>query len=124
MKISLIGIERDGFVKVEAEGAITAANFTTDKSNPLEGVLGRQWTTNKILLDLGHVDYIDSSAVGWLIGTQRQMKAGGGVMVIHSIQPRVQQILDVLRVSKAVPIAANEDDARTRINSELQQGAQ
>jgi anti-anti-sigma factor len=64
------------------------------------------------MLNLDRTDYIDSSAIGWLIGSQRAFKEGGGQMVIHSIQPGVRQILDLLKISKVMPMAADEAEAR------------
>lgn len=115
MKITLGGIERDGFVKLIIDGNITATDFSADGKNPIEGLLGPSWTTFRVLLDIGAVTYIDSSAIGWLIGTSKAFKEGGGGLAVYKIQPTVRQVLDLLKVGKVVPLCENEHDARELI---------
>jgi anti-anti-sigma factor len=115
MKLSLVSIEKNGVVRVAAEGNITTQDFSASDKNPLEKLLGVTWFTNKVMLDLDRTDYIDSSAIGWLIGSQRAFKDGGGKFVVHSIQPAVRQILDLLKIGKVVPLVADEPEARKNI---------
>jgi stage II sporulation protein AA (anti-sigma F factor antagonist) len=68
-----------------------------------------------VLLDLRAVPFLDSSAIGWLMNTRRELERGGGLIVLHSIQPRVRQVLDLLRVGKALPLVDNEAAALTVI---------
>src|SRR2546421_7257793 len=103
MKLTLVSIEKDGIVRVAADGNITAADFDASGKNPLETLLGITWFTNKVLLDMSKTDYIDSSAIGWLIGCHKSFKDGGGTLVVHHVQPSVRQILDVLKIGKVVP---------------------
>lgn len=115
MKIALAGIERDGFVKLVADGTITAGDFAADGKNPIEGLLGPAWATFRVILDMGSVSYIDSSAIGWLIGTQKAFKDAGGAIAVYRIQPTVKQVLDLLKVGRVVPLAETEDAARQAI---------
>jgi anti-anti-sigma factor len=117
MKISLAGIEREGFVKLTADGPITATDFSADGKNPIEGLLGPAWAGFRVILDLGHVSYIDSSAIGWLIGTQKAFRDGGGSLAIYKIQPSVRQVLDLLKVGKIVPLCDTEQGARDAITA-------
>ena len=112
MKLQLLSIEKDGIVRVAAEGNITTADFDASGKNPLEQLLGVTWFTNRVLMNLDRTDYIDSSAIGWLIGTQKAFKDGGGALVVHSLQPAVRQILDVLKIGRLVPLVADETEAR------------
>jgi anti-anti-sigma factor len=116
MKLKLVSIEKDGIVRVAADGNITTADFHGNTNqNPLESVLGATWFTTRVLLDLSQTDYIDSSAIGWLIGSQKAFKQGGGAMVVHSVQPSVKQILDLLKIERVVPICADEPQARATL---------
>ncbi len=73
MKLSLVSIERAGYVKLAAVGDITSNDLLdAGGSNPFEMVLGASWATNNILLDLGRTAFMDSSAIGWLIDSQQQ----------------------------------------------------
>ncbi len=113
MKLSLLSIDRDGVVRVASEGNITCDDFRTDgNKNPLESVLGTSWPTTRVLLDLDKTNYIDSSAIGWLIDASKKFKQGGGALAVHSIRPTVKQVLDLLKVSRVVPMADTEPAAR------------
>jgi anti-anti-sigma factor len=112
MKLTLLSIEKDGTIRVATEGNITTADFDAGGKNPLETLLGATWFTTKVLLNMERTDYIDSSAIGWLISCQKAFKDGGGTLIVHSIQPSVRQILDVLKISRVVPLVNNEAEAR------------
>ena len=117
MKISLNGIEPSGVVKLTADGTVTAGDFDASGKNPIETVLGPAWATFRVLLDLGHVSYIDSSAVGWLIGTSKAFREKGGSFAIYQLQPTVKQVLDLLKVGRVVPLCENEQTARTAVGA-------
>jgi anti-anti-sigma factor len=115
MNLTLQGIEKDGLVKVATEGNITSADTPTAGANPLQKALGPTWNTMRVLMDMTETNYIDSSAIGWLIATSKQLKAGGGALVIFGVQPPVRQVLDLLKVGKVVPLVADESEARAVI---------
>ena len=117
MKLSLNGIEPSGIVKLSAQGQVTAIDFPADGKNPIEGLLGPQWTTFRVLLDLSQVTYIDSSAIGWLIGTQKSFREKGGSFAVFHLQPAVKQVLDLLKVGRVVPLCENEQTARTAVGA-------
>jgi len=108
MKISLVSIEKEGLIRVATDGNITSNDFHADGKNPLEQVMGLTWSTNKVLLDMDKTNYIDSTAIGWLISCHKEFKNKGGVFVVHSVQPAVRQVLDLLKIGKVVPIVENE----------------
>lgn len=112
MNLKLLSIEKDGIIRVANEGPILAGDFDPLGKNPLENALGVTWSTMKVLLDFSRTDYVDSSAVGWLIGTQKAFKEAGGTLVVHSIQPSVKQIFDLLKIGRVVPLVSDESEAR------------
>ncbi len=112
MKLSLVSIEKEGFVRIATEGNITSTDFLADGKNPLQPILGQAWAGNKVLLDMDKTNYIDSTAIGWLIGCHKEFKGQGGMFVVHSVQPAVKQVLDLLKIGKVVPIVDNEVAAR------------
>ena len=112
MNLSLVAIEKEGLVKLAASGSITADNFDPSGRNPLERILGPNWASFQVLLDMKLTTYIDSSAIGWLIGSHTAFKKAGGLMVVHDVPPNIKQMLDLLHVGKVVPIAPNAAAAR------------
>lgn len=112
MKLQLVSIERDGMVKIATQGNITSADIDATGPNPLEQILGKNWFQSRVLLDMNDTQYIDSSAIGWLIGTARQLKDGSGSLVVYGIQPAVRQVLDLLKVGRVVPLVEDETAAK------------
>ena len=111
MKFNLVSSEPDGVVRVASNGDLSVTDFRTDV-NPLQQLLGEDWIRSNLLLDLRKTQYMDSSAVGWLIKSSKAIKAGGGKMVVHSVHPAVQQIFDLLRIGLFIPIVDSEAAAR------------
>ena len=110
--LNLVSIEKDGSIRVAAGPDITGTNASAAGVNPLERLLGPGWAGYRVLLDFGRTTFIDSAGIGWLLSSQKQFRIKGGALAVHSISPRVRQILDLLRVGKAVPLAADETAAR------------
>ena len=112
MKLSLVSIEKEGLIRVATDGNITSTDFQADGKNPLEQIMGQTWSSNKVLLDMDKTAYIDSTAIGWLISCHKEFKGHGGVFVVHSVQPAVKQVLDLLKSGTVVPIVETEAAAR------------
>lgn len=115
MKLSMVSIEKDGIIRVRTEGNITACDLDPTGPNPFEKLLGTNWASNRVLLDFSRTDYIDSSAVGWLISSHKAFREKQGMLIVHSIQPQVRQILDVLKIGKVVPLVDDENTARAML---------
>lgn len=113
MKLNLISIEREGFVRVASDGNITAGDFVPEAKNPMENLLGANWAAQRVLLNLDQTSYIDSSAIGWLIQCQKEFRTKGGGMVVHNVRPGVKQMLELLKIGRIVPMCDNELAAKT-----------
>jgi anti-anti-sigma factor len=116
MKLNVVSIQNE-LVRVQAEGDITCTDFAADGKNPFELVLGSRWAAHRVLVDMRAVPFLDSSAIGWFMTSRREFERGGGLVVLHSIQPRVRQVLDLLRVGRALPLVDNEAAAVTVVSA-------
>ena len=115
MIFKLTSVENQGIIHVASDGNLTATDLDLAGKNPLESLLGATWTTNRVLLNLSKTAYLDSSAVAWMIGTNRAFRDGGGKLIVHSLQPAVKQLLDVLKIGQAVSLVDGEEAARTAV---------
>jgi anti-anti-sigma factor len=115
MLFKVVSIEKQGIVHVASEDNLTSANLNLAGKNPMEELLGATWNTHRVLLNMEKTAYLDSSAIGWLIGTNRSFREGGGKLVLCSLQPTVKQLMDVLRVGRAVSMVDGEAAARTAL---------
>ena len=108
MNFSLLSIERDGIVRVAVEGDMTSAEFSSDAAHPLATLLGQQWSQNRIVLSFDQTQYMDSSAIGWLLSCQKQVQRDGGSLVIHSVPASIMQIFDMLKINRVLTMADDE----------------
>jgi anti-anti-sigma factor len=108
MPFSLSLISRDdaaGILHVAAEGEATTLDFPLANASHFDNLLGHDWNTHCLLLNLERLSYIDSSAIGWLISSQKSCRTHGGQIVIHSVQPGVRNVLELLKIGRVIPIA-------------------
>jgi anti-anti-sigma factor len=105
--LSLLSSADADIVHLAAEGEATTTSFPTDNPIHFDKLLGHDWATHRILLNLERLSYIDSSAIGWLISSQKSCTTHGGHLVIHSVQPGVRNVLELLKIGRVVPIADN-----------------
>lgn len=111
-KLAVISRETSGIILVAAYGEATVLDFPSADHVQFDKLLGPTWNQQRIVLDMDAVPYLDSSAIGWLINAQKQFRAAGGGLVLHSVQPHVKNILSLLRIEKVVPIAIDATAAK------------
>ena len=63
-------------------------------------------------LDLGQVDFLSSSGVAILVGMKRRVDSLHGKLVIFGVQPIVQDLLKITRLTQYFTFADNESTAR------------
>jgi anti-anti-sigma factor len=120
MNLRVVSIDRDGTVRIAADGPITSDNLDLDAGNPLEALLGVGWPRHKILFDLDKTEHIDSAGIGWLINCRKELDDNGGAMVLHSLQTKVLKILKVLKIETVHTFASDESAARAVMIGEAQ----
>lgn len=118
MKISLVSLDKSGFVQIACEGDITTRDFLDMNRNPLDATLGASWPTMNVLMSMAKVTFVDSSAVGWLISCHKEAKKQGGQFVVHSLPPNVLQILDLLHLRTVLRVASSEEEGHAMITAQ------
>lgn len=111
--LSLIGKDPAGVVHVAAHGEAHSSDFSASTMAHFDGLLGGSWAGNRVLLNMDNVPYLVSAAIGWMLNSQKQFRAAGGMLVLHSVQPNVLNILKLLKVERVVPIAGTEKEGLT-----------
>ena len=118
MQLKLVSGAAAAVVHVANSGPITGRDVNAARKNPLEDMLGTDWVTRKIMLDLADTPYIDSAGVGWLLKTQSDLKKSGGLLVVHSVVPAVANMLKLLKIGSVIPMRENEQAARETLTAE------
>lgn len=65
----------------------------------------------KIILDLGHVAFADSTGLGAILACLHRSAAVGGELRIAGLRPLVQEMFRVLGLSRLVDVHATSDEA-------------
>ena len=76
--------------------------------------------TRKLLLNLRHVTYVDSSGIGELVTSMTTVRNQGGRFAVTAATP---QVSDILRITHLAPILDLQPDEETALRSfEKQKG--
>ena len=67
----------------------------------------------RLIIDLTHVGYMDSSGVGTLVELKRRFEQLGGKLVLLGLQSRVRSVFEITRLDRFFVIARDLNEART-----------
>jgi anti-sigma B factor antagonist len=98
--------------RLQVEGEIRVGDRPCD-SHFIDALLGPDCYMRKILLDLRHTPYMDSSGVSWLVSLHKQCREAGGILVVHSIPPTILAILKLLHMDRYLNLV--EDDQAAQV---------
>ncbi|HEX6476067.1 MAG TPA: STAS domain-containing protein [Acidimicrobiales bacterium] len=59
-----------------------------------------------VALDLGSVEFIDSSGLGVLVGSLRRLREDGGDLVLRAASPAVTRILELTGLDGLLPVTS------------------
>jgi anti-sigma B factor antagonist len=68
----------------------------------------------RLVLNLGQVPYMDSSAIAVLVESLQKIRKIGGRIFLTDLQPRVKGLLEIARLDSIFVIAKDEADALAR----------
>lgn len=68
----------------------------------------------KLILNLGGVPYMDSSAIAVLVEALQKLRKAGGKIYLTDLQPRVKGLLEIARLDSIFVISKDEADALAR----------
>ena len=114
MPVTLVSNDPD-VVRLKAAGKI-AYSQTTGEPDPVRSLVGPDAFSRRVLMDMEHLSFIDSSGIGWLLASHKRFKKAGGSLVLHSVPEPVLLTLQVLRLDVVFNIAADEPAALERLS--------
>lgn len=79
-----------------------------------DACLGLQLTTTRVVLDLSHVKFIDSTGLGALVAIKRQLGSNpgsGSDVVVVVPDPSVRTIFEITRIDKAIRVTPSYEEA-------------
>ncbi|HEX4539292.1 MAG TPA: STAS domain-containing protein [Acidimicrobiales bacterium] len=60
----------------------------------------------RVAIDLGSVEFIDSSGLGVLVGSLRRLREDGGDLVLRAASPPVTRILELTGLDGLLPVTS------------------
>jgi anti-sigma B factor antagonist len=97
---------------LDVQGRIVLGDEIHTLRDAVRGLIAEE--KKKIILNLGEVDYIDSSGVGELVGSFTTVRNAGGELKLLNLTQKVQ---DVLHVTKLYTVFDIRDDEFTAVKS-------
>jgi anti-sigma B factor antagonist len=102
----------DGITIVDCSGRITLGEGSVVLRDSVKDLLGKG--QKKILLNLGDVNYIDSSGIGELVSAYTTVKNQGGELKLLNLTKKVH---DLLQITKLYTVFDVRDDETTAVKS-------
>jgi len=102
----------DGITVLDLSVRITLGEGSVTIRDAVRDVLAKG--SNKILLNLGDINYIDSSGIGELVSAFTTVKNGGGELKLLNLTKKVH---DLLQITKLYTVFDVKDDEATAIAS-------
>jgi anti-sigma B factor antagonist len=74
---------------------------------------------SRIILDMSKVSYIDSSAIGVLVGCNGSVRKSGGQMRLAGVSERVLTVLKMTRVDAVLALDDNRETAIAALTAQV-----
>jgi anti-sigma B factor antagonist len=112
MKITIRTI---GDIRIlDCSGKITLGEGTMTVRNTVRDILKEDG--KKIILNLGDVNYIDSSGIGELVSTYTTVASSGGKMKLLNLTKKIQELLAITKLLTVFHVFNDEQAAIDSFN--------
>ena len=108
MELGLAVDERDGWTVLAVSGELDMATAPAVRER-LHGLLADGH--DKLVVDLDEVGFLDSTALGVLVGVLKRVRTQGGDLHLVCTQPRVLKVFEITRLDQAFTIRDSVDAA-------------
>lgn len=72
----------------------------------------------KVILDLGKTNYVDSSGLGFFIGTLKKLKDVGGDLIIINLNAYISRIFQLIKLQFIIKTYNSLEEASKNFNSQ------
>lgn len=102
----------DGVTILDLSGRITLGEGSVTLRDAIRDLLAKG--SRKILLNLGDVNYIDSSGIGEMVSAYTSVKNAGGELKLLNLTKKVK---DLLQITKLYTVFDVKDDEASAVSS-------
>jgi anti-sigma B factor antagonist len=96
MPLEITQRESNGIYILALKGRLVLGEESIGLRSTVETLLASGAT--RIVMNLEHVDYVDSAGLGALIELHRKTKAGGGTLKLCNLRPNLKHALEIARL--------------------------
>lgn len=96
MPLEITQREVDGIYVLALSGRLVLGDESNGLRTTVDSLLSSGAT--RIVVNLGHVNYVDSGGLGALIEAHRKTKAKGGRLKLSDLRPNLKQALEIARL--------------------------
>ena len=112
MALAIASREVDGVIVLDLSGRITLGEGSVQLRDSIRDLIGKG--QRRILLDLGDVNYIDSSGLGELVSAYTSARNQGATVKLLKLTKKVH---DLLQLTKLYTVFDVKDDEASAIAS-------
>ena len=109
MPLEITQRETNGIYLLALEGRLVLGPESIGFRSAIENLLASNAT--RIVVNLEHVNYVDSAGLGALIEAHRQTKAKGGHLKLSNLGPNFRRALDLARLLPIFDTSSTETAA-------------
>jgi len=109
MHLEIVSRDREGVVLLDLKGRITAGETVSAFRDAVENQT--QDAEPKLVLNLQHVDYIDSTGLGAMVMCSTSAKRRGGVAKLLNLNRRNMELLVLTKIDTIFEVFDDETDA-------------
>ncbi|HEY5328735.1 MAG TPA: STAS domain-containing protein [Acidobacteriaceae bacterium] len=109
MSMKFTSREVDGITVLDLSGKIMLGEGSVTIRDAVRDVLAKG--SNKILLNLGDINYIDSSGIGELVSALTAVKNAGGALKLLQLTKKVKDLLQITKLYTVFDIYDDEAEA-------------
>lgn len=97
---------RDHYLIVRLKGEFDMAVVPDFKKKVIQEM--KEKNLKNLILNLEHVDFIDSTGIGAILGRYRYLQERGGEVILVGLNSRLERIFTLSGILKLLPVYDNE----------------
>jgi len=103
--------ERDGWAVLAVSGEVDVATAPRLREALLDLVSQGK---HRIVVDLGGVEFLDSTGLGVLVGALKRVRTQDGALALVCTEPRILKVFEITGLTKVFPMHGTVDEAVAR----------
>jgi anti-sigma B factor antagonist len=109
MALHIVAKEMDGVTVLSLMGRVTLGDESSQLRSKIKELLAQG--KNRLVLDLGDIDYIDSAGLGTLVAAYTSARNEGGEIRLASVTKRFGELLNITKLVTIFNVYDNAADA-------------